>query len=128
MLISPVLDMYRITAENMQSNSFSIPVQVCDDTKSVETVQKLEQPLIACNVDGTQNKKGKITSFIILNLVIDRRTKRTRLLVTRLGRQKIILGFPWLREQNLDINWQTGEIKWQNQTFQVPKRHRLNPM
>ena len=128
--------MYRITAENMQSNSFSIPVQVCDDTKSVETlalidsgaggkfidqtyvrklgieVQKLEQPLIARNVDGMQNKKGKITSFIVLNLVIDGRTKRTRLLITRLGRQKIILGFPWLREQNPDINWQTGKFKW----------------
>ena len=128
--------MYRITAENMQSNSFSIPVQVCDDTKSVETlalidsgaggkfidqtyvrklgieVQKLEQPLIARNVDGTQNKKGKITSFVVLNLVIDGRTKRTRLLITGLGRQKIILGFSWLREQNPDINWQTGKFKW----------------
>ena len=105
--------MYRITAENMQSNSFSIPVQVCDDTnKSVETLalidsgaggkfidqayvwklgiktQKLGQPLIARNVDGTLNKKGKITSFVILNLVINGRTKQTRLLVTGLGRQK----------------------------------------
>ena len=128
--------MYHITAENMQSKSFSIPVQVCDDTKSVETlalidsgaggkfidqtyvqklgieVQKLEQPLIARNVDGMQNMKGKITSFVILNLVIDGRTKRTRLLITRLGRQKIILGYPWLREQNPDINWQTGKFKW----------------
>ena len=84
----------------MQSNSFSIPVQVCDDTKkSIETlalidsgaggkfidqayvrklgikVQKLEQSLIARNVDRTQNKKEKITSFVILNLVIDGRTK-----------------------------------------------------
>ena len=92
--------MYCITAENMQSNSFSIPVQVCDDTKkSIETlalidsgaggkfidqayvrklgikVQKLEQSLIARNVDRTQNKKEKITSFVILNLVIDGRTK-----------------------------------------------------
>ena len=33
-----------------------------------------------------------------------------------------------LREQNPDINWQTGEFKWRNQTFQVPKGHRLNPM
>ena len=145
--------MYRITAENMQSNSFSIHVQLCDDTiKSVETlaltdsgaggkfidqiyarklgikIQKLEQPLIARNVDGMQNKKGKITSFVVLNLVIDGRIKRTRLLVTGLGRQQILLGFPRLREQNPDINWQTGEFKWQNQTLQVPKGHRLNPM
>ena len=135
--ISPVLDMYRITAKKMQLNLLSIPVQMCDDTnKSVEALalinsgaggkfidqayvrelgiktQKLEQPLIARNVDGTPNKKGKITSFVILNLVINGRTKRTRLLVTGLGRQRIILGFPWLREQNPDVNWQMGEFKW----------------
>ena len=54
--------------------------------------------------------------------------KRIRLLVTGLGRQQIILGFPWLREQNPDINWQTGEFKWRPWTFQVITRHRLNPM
>ena len=151
-MISPALDMYCITVKNMQSNSLSIPVQICDTNKIVEALalidsgaggkfidqayvrklgietQKLEQPLIAQNVDGSPNKKGKITSFAILNLVINRRTKRTRLLVTRLGRQQIILGFPWLRERNPDINWQTGEFKWRPRTFQVPKRHGLSPM
>ena len=88
----------------------------------------MEQPLIAQNVDRMKNKKGEITSFVNLDLIINGRTKQTRLLITGLGRQKIILGFPWLREQNPDINWQTGELKWQNQTFQVPKGHRLNLM
>ena len=98
MSISPILDMYHITAEHMQSNSFSIPVQIRND-KNVKTlalidsgaggkfidqnyvrklgvkVQKLEQPLIARNVDGTRNKKGEITSFVNLNLIINRRTK-----------------------------------------------------
>ena len=137
----------------MQSNSFSIQVQLRNNTnQNIETlalidsgaggkfinqnyvrklgvkIQKLEQPLIAQNVDGTRNKKGEITSFVNLDLIINRRTKRTKLLITRLGRQKIILGFPWLREQNPDINWQTGEFKWRNQTFQVLKGHRLSPM
>ena len=136
----------------MQINSLSIPVQIHDTDKTVETLtlidsgaggkfidqnyvrklriktQELEQPLIARNVDGTPNKKGKITSFITLILIINGRTKQTRLLVTGLGKQQIILGFPWLREQNPNINWQTGEFKWQNQTLQAPKGHRLNPM
>ena len=90
--------------------------------------QELEQPLIARNLDGTPNKRGKITSFVTLILIINGRTKRTRLLVTGLGSQKIILGFPWLREQNPNINWQTSEFTWRNQTFQAPKGHRLNPM
>ena len=67
-----MLDLYRITAENMQSNSFSIPMQLRNDTnQNIETlalidsgaggkfinqnyaqklgikIQKLEQPLIA---------------------------------------------------------------------------------
>ena len=50
------------------------------------------------------------------------------MLVTGLGKQQIILGFPWLREQNPDINWQTSKFKWRSQTLQVPKGHRLNPM
>ena len=49
-------------------------------------------------------------------------------MVTGLGKQQIILGFPWLREQNPDINWQTSEFKWRNLTLQVPKGHRLTPM
>ena len=98
MSISPILDMYHITAEHMQSNSFSIPVQIRNN-KNVKTlalidsgaggkfidqnyvrklgvkVQILEQPLIARNVNGTRNKKGEITSFVNLNLIINRRTK-----------------------------------------------------
>ena len=34
------------------------------------------------------------------------------LLVTELGKEGIILGFPWLQEQNQDINWKTGEFSW----------------
>ena len=92
--------MYCIPAENMQSNSFSIPVQLQNDTnQNVETlalidsgaggkfidqnytwklgvkIQRLEQPLIARNVDGTKNKKGEITSFVNLDLIINGRTK-----------------------------------------------------
>ena len=100
MSISPILDMYHITAENMQSNSFSIPMQLQNNTnQNIETlalidsgaggkfidqnyawklgvkIQKLEQPLIARNVDGTKNKKGEITSFVNLDLIINGRTK-----------------------------------------------------
>ena len=91
--------MYSITAQTMQINSLSIPVQICDTDKTVETLalidsraggkfidqnyfrklgiktQELERPLIARNVDGTPNKKGKFTSFVTLTLVIKERIK-----------------------------------------------------
>jgi hypothetical protein len=74
--------------------------------------QLLDQPVIARNVDGTENKKGRITSFVDLNLKINGRTNITRLMVTGLGKQRIILGFPWLNEHNPVINWKTGKFTW----------------
>jgi hypothetical protein len=41
-------------------------------------------------------------------------------MVTGLGKQKIILGFPWLNEHNPDIDWKTGRITWK--TPQRPLR------
>ena len=47
-----------------------------------------------------------------------------QLLVTGLGNQRIILGFPWLNECNPDINWKTGEFKWKNlQPLKVKRYH-----
>ena len=36
-------------------------------------------------------------------------------MVTGLGHQKIILGFPWFKEQNPEINWETGTLTWQKE-------------
>ena len=44
------------------------------------------------------------------------------LLVTGLGKERIILGFPWLNEHNPDINWKTGEFTWR----ETRKRRFLN--
>jgi hypothetical protein len=65
---------------------------------------------MAYNVDGTKNKRGTITSFVKLKIKINERQMNLRLLVTGLGKQKIILGFPWLNEHNPDINWRTGKF------------------
>ena len=42
MLTSPVLDMYSITAQTMQINSLSIPVQICDTDKTVEMLALID--------------------------------------------------------------------------------------
>jgi hypothetical protein len=34
-------------------------------------IRKLEKPLLALNVDGTENKKGRITSFVDTDLIIN---------------------------------------------------------
>ena len=74
---------------------------------------------MAQNVDGTENKWGKFTKYVNLKVTIHRRTKDIKMLVTGLGKQKIILGFPWLNNKNPDINWKNGEFKWWPQPFKV---------
>ena len=74
-------------------------------------------------MDGTKNKQGTITSFADLTVKIDERWMNLRLLITGLGKQKIILGFPWLNEHNPDINWRTGEFSWrQRRPLRIMRR------
>ena len=57
-------------------------------------------------------EKGTIRSYVDLTFTIDDRIFTERLLVTGLGRQKIILGLPWLMEHNPKIDWKTGKMEW----------------
>ena len=74
--------------------------------------RKLDRPLTAKNVNGTVNEKGTIENYVDLEFEIDSRKFKEQFYVTGLGRQKIILGFPWLKKYNLTIDWKTGKIKW----------------
>ena len=139
MSVSPVLDIYSVTTAIISSNKLSMPIQISKNGKKIiETlrlidsgaggkfidqnfarkigvrIQNLETPMHAQNVDGTENKRGTIRQFVDLNLKINGRSCNMRLLITRLGNKRIILGFPWLAEQNPDIDWKTGEFKWRN--------------
>jgi hypothetical protein len=137
-LTSPILDIYSVTIATIKSNSLSIPITIkqTEKDKTIETlglidsgaggkfidqnfskkagfeIQTLKEPLIARNMDGTKNKTGLITSFVILNLTINGKETATELMVRGLGKQKIILRFPWLNEHNPDIDWKTGKFTW----------------
>ena len=76
-------------------------------------MQQLEKPLKVFNVDGTSNKRGTIKYFVQLDIMVNRQQEKIKLLMTRLGKQGIILGFPLLNRHNPEINWQTGELNWQ---------------
>ena len=87
----------------MKLNSLSIPIIVnCKKNKTIETLalinsgaggkfidqnyakesgftlKNLKEPLMAQNVDGTENKRGKITKYVNLNVTIHRRTKKSK--------------------------------------------------
>src|ERR1700678_4311353 len=63
--------------------------------------------------------------YVDLTFTINGRPQTQRLLLTGLGKQRIILGFPWLQEQNPIINWRTGEFCWQTGVPDIKKIRRL---
>src|SRR5215813_8420998 len=73
--------------------------------------RKLQQPIPVLNVDGTPNEAGKITHVVSLILRYNGHSERAIFAVTSLGKQDLILGLPWLREHNPEVNWKTGEVK-----------------
>ena len=89
--------------------------------KRLET-EPLINPIKVYNVDGTPNKRGTIRRYIDLNIEVHGQVRKERLLVTGLGKQKIILGFPWLRETNPIIDWEKGTLEWRQ-----PKIGRKQP-
>ena len=106
-------------------NSIFIPIKIGSSKQNVETlidcgagglfidqnfsrkykVEYLKELIKAFNVDGTENKKGTIKSYMDLEFQIRHKKFKERFYVTGLGKQKIILGFPWLHKYNLIIDW-----------------------
>jgi hypothetical protein len=72
----------------------------------------LDEPIKVYNVDGTRNKEGTITEFVQIMMEVQGMHMRVDLLVTGLGRNKVILGIPWLGDVNPDIDWRTGILRW----------------
>ena len=60
----------------------------------------------AYNVDGSPNEAGSIMEIVDAILHLDGHSERTAFAATSLGKQEIILGFTWLAEHNLEIDWQ----------------------
>ena len=76
-------------------------------------LMEMEKPVKAYNVDGTENKKGTIKYFATLEFSLKEKDFKEWFYVTRLGKQKVILRFPWLKKNNPEINWQLGKLEWQ---------------
>ena len=71
---------------------------------------KLERPRPVHNVDGTPNKSGGITNSVTLYVKFGDKEQRVEFFVTNLGKDRMILGHPWLHKFNPVINWKQGTI------------------
>jgi hypothetical protein len=78
--------------------------------KEIET-KRLADPIQVRNVDGSPNENGPITEVADMLLHYKGHTERVTFAVTRLGKEKIILGLPWLKAHNPEIDWVSGDVK-----------------
>ena len=74
----------------------------------------LPNPIKVTNVDGSENISGYIikTAVVVLKAANGKHTELLRCFVTKLGGDSLILGLPWLRKHNPDIDWDGGETLW----------------
>jgi hypothetical protein len=137
------LDVYSVTIANISRNSISVPINIGSSKQTVETlinsgagglfidqnyagnfdINYLDEPVKAYNVDGAENKRGTINAYINLEFSLGERKFKEQFYVTGLGKQKIILGFPWLHKYNPIIDWKKGEVTFK--PFQIDWRRHM---
>ena len=71
----------------------------------------LSQPQKIWNINGTPNKGGLLTCYIDLDVQTKGVHKEMCFLITDLGGEEIILGYPWLATFKPQIMWSTAMIK-----------------
>jgi len=72
---------------------------------------KLERPVYVRNVDGMLNYVGPIVDTVEVEIFFKGYKERTSIDVIGGQKWSVILGMPWLRSHNPEIDWKTGEVK-----------------
>jgi len=65
----------------------------------------LQKPKKIWNIDNTENKDGLITHYLELNVQTKGVCRDLRFLVTNIGNEDIVLGYPWLATFEPQFNW-----------------------
>jgi hypothetical protein len=71
------------------------------------------------NVDGTDNKLGKVTDEVRLSIHHENYNEEHRFLVADIGEDDIILGYPFFEAANPLIDWPTGKMRGTITTTEV---------
>jgi len=74
------------------------------------TLIPIEKLIQAFNVDEMKNNTGTIEHCAWLKIQMEKKKISTRFLATGLGKEKMILELPWLKQYNPKIDWNTGTI------------------
>ena len=79
-------------------------------TKDIST-RSISHPIPVFNVDGSPNEAGQISEVVGVILRYKTHSERMLLAVSNLRKQNMILGYTWLKDHNLEVNWQTREVQ-----------------
>src|SRR6266702_1230788 len=70
----------------------------------------LQRPRKIWNIDNTTNQAGEITHYITLEIQTRGIRKTIQFLVTNIGNEDIILGYPWMAAFEPQFTWRNGVI------------------
>ena len=72
-------------------------------------MERIKNPLLVKNVDGTVNVGGAITYQVECNMFFKGHVERVRMDMCNLGKTEVILGMLWLVAHNPEIDWEKGK-------------------
>ncbi len=70
----------------------------------------LQRPQKIWNIDNTANQAGQITHYVDLQIQTNGINKTIRFLVTNIGNEDIVLGYPWMAAFKPQFTWKNGII------------------
>ncbi len=70
----------------------------------------LQRPRKIWNIDNTANQAGLITRYIDLNVQTNGTRKTMQFLITNIGSEEIVLGYPWMATFKPQFIWGKGVI------------------
>lgn len=73
-------------------------------------LHELPCPIYVRNIDGTPNQAGAMTHSVRVQLTTGDYKEWVEFLITDLSAEDMILGLPWLRRVNPEIDWETGRV------------------
>ena len=87
-------------------------------------LQKLPNPKKLYNVDNTTNKAGEITHFMMLSVETHGILKDMRFLITDIGKEDVLFGYPWLANFEPQFSWKYATIDEKEMPIIL---HSINP-
>jgi hypothetical protein len=76
--------------------------------------RELDKPKNIYNIDNTTNKSGQITHYLSLAVTTAGKMQEMRFLITDIGREDVLLGYPWLSMYEPRFSWKHGTIDESN--------------